>query len=84
VDDSTKSLDVLAEQINASHAACMATAGEAVRRAIAANQKAVDDYRAGKDASIKFLVGQVMRETRGRANAQVVQGLLERELQEND
>lgn len=57
---------------------------EAVRRAIAANQKAVDDYRAGKDASIKFLVGQVMRETRGRANAQVVQGLLERELQEND
>lgn len=56
---------------------------EAVRRAIAANQKAVDDYRAGKDASIKFLVGQVMRETRGRANAQVVQGLLERELQAN-
>lgn len=56
---------------------------EGVRRAIAANQKAVDDYRAGKDASIKFLVGQVMRETRGRANAQVVQGLLERELQEN-
>lgn len=57
---------------------------EAVRRAIAANQKAVDDYRAGKEASIKFLVGQVMRETRGRANAQVVQGLLERELQGND
>jgi aspartyl-tRNA(Asn)/glutamyl-tRNA(Gln) amidotransferase subunit B len=56
---------------------------EAVRRAIAANEKAVTDYRAGKDASIKFLVGQVMRETRGRANAQVVQGLLERELQEN-
>ncbi|MBE0611256.1 MAG: Asp-tRNA(Asn)/Glu-tRNA(Gln) amidotransferase subunit GatB [Dehalococcoidia bacterium] len=56
---------------------------EAVRRAIATNQKAVDDYRAGKDSSIKFLVGQVMRETRGRANAQVVQGLLERELKGN-
>jgi len=56
---------------------------EAVRRAIATNQKAADDYRAGKDASIKFLVGQVMRETRGRANAQVVQGLLERELKGN-
>jgi aspartyl-tRNA(Asn)/glutamyl-tRNA(Gln) amidotransferase subunit B len=56
---------------------------EAVRKAIAANQRAVDDYRSGKDASIKFLVGQVMRETRGRANAQVVQGLLERELKGN-
>jgi aspartyl-tRNA(Asn)/glutamyl-tRNA(Gln) amidotransferase subunit B len=56
---------------------------EAVRRAIATNQRAVDDYRAGKDASIKFLVGQVMRETRGRANAQVVQGMLERELKGN-
>jgi len=56
---------------------------EAVRRAIAANAKAVADYRAGKDSSIKFLVGQVMRETRGRANAQVAQGLIERELGEN-
>jgi aspartyl-tRNA(Asn)/glutamyl-tRNA(Gln) amidotransferase subunit B len=56
---------------------------EAVRMAIATHQKAVDDYRAGKDSSIKFLVGQVMRETRGRANAQVVQGLLERELKGN-
>lgn len=56
---------------------------EAVRRAIAANAKAVSDYRAGKDSSIKFLVGQVMRETRGRANAQVAQGLIERELGEN-
>ena len=56
---------------------------DAVRRTIQANEKAVADYRAGKEASIKFLVGQVMRETRGRANAQVVQGLLERELEEN-
>ncbi len=56
---------------------------EAVRRVIDANEKAVADYRAGKEASIKFLVGQVMRETRGRANAQVAQGLLERELGKN-
>ena len=30
-----------------------------------ANPKAVEDYRGGKDSAIKFLVGQVMRETRG-------------------
>jgi len=51
-----------------------------VQRAIAANPKAVADFHAGKETAIKFLIGQVMRETRGRANAQVVQELLEREL----
>jgi len=55
----------------------------AVRAAIAANPKAVADFHAGKEASVKFLIGQVMRETRGRANAGVVQALLERELAGN-
>ena len=32
---------------------------------LVANPKAVEDYRGGKDSAIKFLVGQVMRETRG-------------------
>ncbi len=47
-----------------------------VAKAIEANPKAVADYRAGKEASLQFLFGQVMRETRGRANPQVVRGLL--------
>ncbi len=58
--------------------------GSAVKRIIAANEKAVADYHAGKDSAIKFLVGQVMRESRGRANAQVVAEILERELKVND
>ncbi len=52
----------------------------AVRAAIAANPKAVADFHAGKESAIKFLVGQVMRETKGRANAGVVSSLLEGEL----
>jgi aspartyl-tRNA(Asn)/glutamyl-tRNA(Gln) amidotransferase subunit B len=52
-----------------------------VRQVIAANEKAIADYRAGKEAAVKFLIGQVMRETRGRANPQVVQDLLAKELQ---
>ncbi len=51
-----------------------------VRKVIASNEKAVADYRAGKESSIKFLVGQVMKETGGRANFQVVQALLATEL----
>jgi aspartyl-tRNA(Asn)/glutamyl-tRNA(Gln) amidotransferase subunit B len=53
---------------------------EVVRKVIAANERAVADYRAGKEAAIKFLIGQVMRETRGRANPQGVQAILDREL----
>jgi aspartyl-tRNA(Asn)/glutamyl-tRNA(Gln) amidotransferase subunit B len=52
----------------------------AVKTVIAANPKPVADYRAGKAEAIKFLVGQVMRETRGRANASQVQELLQSEL----
>ncbi|MGI8925029.1 MAG: Asp-tRNA(Asn)/Glu-tRNA(Gln) amidotransferase subunit GatB [Tepidiformaceae bacterium] len=53
---------------------------EAVRAAIAANERAVADYRAGKEAAVKFLTGRVMRKTRGRANPQAVHELLVEEL----
>ena len=43
---------------------------EFVSGVIAENSKAVDDYRNGKETAVKFLVGQVMRVTRGQANPQ--------------
>jgi aspartyl-tRNA(Asn)/glutamyl-tRNA(Gln) amidotransferase subunit B len=45
-----------------------------------ANQKAIADYRAGKEAALKFLVGAVMKETRGKANPGLVNELLRRKL----
>jgi len=52
------------------------TSGEevagAVEKVIAENPKPVQDYKNGKEEAIKFLVGQVMRETRGRAGPDVV------------
>ncbi len=39
-----------------------------VDRVLAANPKPVAEYKAGKQEAIKYLVGQAMRETRGRAN----------------
>ncbi len=50
--------------------------------AIANNPKVVEDYRRGKTQSIKFLVGQVMRASKGQANAQMVEKLLQEELAE--
>lgn len=44
------------------------------------NQKSIDDYKAGKDRAIGFLVGQVMKATKGKANPQVVNRLLKEEI----
>ncbi len=49
---------------------------------INSNGKAVSDYKAGKTQSLKFLVGQVMKATRGRANPNLVNELLQRKLEE--
>ena len=48
----------------------------AVAKVIADNQKAVEDFKAGKEVSLKLLIGMVMKETKGKANPQVVEGLL--------
>lgn len=53
---------------------------EMARRAIADNPKVVEEYRNGKTTAIKFLIGQVMKASRGQANPQAVQQALEREL----
>jgi aspartyl-tRNA(Asn)/glutamyl-tRNA(Gln) amidotransferase subunit B len=44
------------------------------------NSKAVSDYKAGKTQSLKFLVGQVMKATRGRADPNVVIELIKQKL----
>ncbi len=49
---------------------------------IEANPQAVADFRAGKEQALKFLVGQVMRTTRGRANPKLVSELLKKKLEE--
>ncbi|MSQ31182.1 MAG: Asp-tRNA(Asn)/Glu-tRNA(Gln) amidotransferase subunit GatB [Dehalococcoidia bacterium] len=53
---------------------------EVAQRAIAANPKAVEDYRGGKQSAIGFLVGQVMREMKGRADANTAAETLRRHL----
>jgi aspartyl-tRNA(Asn)/glutamyl-tRNA(Gln) amidotransferase subunit B len=55
---------------------------EAIIRVIAANAQAVADFKAGKTPALKFLVGQVMKATRGRANPAVVNEVLKRRLEE--
>jgi aspartyl-tRNA(Asn)/glutamyl-tRNA(Gln) amidotransferase subunit B len=54
---------------------------EIVRRAIAANPKAVADYKKGKVKAADAIKGAVMRETKGMAKTETVQQILMRELQ---
>jgi len=49
---------------------------EAVRQVVAANPQGVADYKAGKKQAMGFLVGQVMKATKGTANPAVVNRLL--------
>jgi len=53
---------------------------EIVRQVIADNAKIVAEYRGGKTGAINALLGQVMKQTHGRANAGDVRSLLQTEL----
>ena len=53
-----------------------ATVEQAVVEAIEENPDAVDDYHAGEEGAINFLVGQVMQKTNGQADPGTVNGLL--------
>ena len=49
---------------------------EVCRRVLDANPQSAADYRGGKEKALGFLVGQVMRELKGKANPQTVNNLL--------
>lgn len=49
-----------------------------VREVINHNQEAVRDYQEGKERAFGFLVGQVMKETKGKANPKLVNELLKK------
>ncbi len=48
---------------------------------LGANAKSVEDFRAGKQNAFQFLIGQIMKETKGKANPQVVSEILRKRLE---
>jgi aspartyl-tRNA(Asn)/glutamyl-tRNA(Gln) amidotransferase subunit B len=53
---------------------------DVITQVIQENPQAVADFKAGKETAIKFLVGQVMKATTGRANPKLVNELLKKKL----
>ena len=47
-----------------------------IQQVLSENQEAVEDYRSGKEVALKYLVGQVMRHSRGQANPKQASDLL--------
>ena len=55
--------------------------GEIIDKVLSENQNSIDDYKRGKVQAIGFLVGQVMKETKGQANPGLVNKLLKQKLE---
>ena len=55
---------------------------EVVRQIVDTNPQAVADFKAGKEQAAKFLVGQAMKATKGRANPKLVNEILRRKLED--
>ncbi|MDO5393359.1 MAG: Asp-tRNA(Asn)/Glu-tRNA(Gln) amidotransferase subunit GatB [Mycoplasmatota bacterium] len=53
---------------------------EIIKKIIEANEESVADYKAGHDRAIKYLMGQVMKETKGSANPKIAMEILQKEL----
>ncbi|HLR08929.1 MAG TPA: Asp-tRNA(Asn)/Glu-tRNA(Gln) amidotransferase subunit GatB [Bacillota bacterium] len=53
---------------------------EIITKVLDENEQSVTDYKNGKDRALGFLVGQVMKATRGQANPQMVNQILRQEI----
>ncbi len=53
---------------------------KAVDAVLEANAQSVEDYKAGKENALKFLMGQVMKQSGGKANPQMVMEMLKQKL----
>ena len=53
---------------------------EVVDKIMSANPSSIADYKAGKDRALGFLVGQCMKEMKGKGNPQILNKLILEEL----
>ncbi|OGZ03050.1 MAG: glutaminyl-tRNA synthase (glutamine-hydrolyzing) subunit B [Candidatus Liptonbacteria bacterium RIFOXYB1_FULL_36_10] len=56
---------------------------DVVLRVTGGNPNVVEDYKVGKEAGLKFLIGQAMKETRGKGNPEVLKKMFEKEIKKS-
>ena len=77
---SGKRANVVAEEQGLTQINDLTFLGAAVEQIIQGNPRAVQDFLGGKEGAIRFLIGQVMKETRGRANPATISEILREHL----
>ena len=77
-----RSVEEVADELGLRQVSDESAVGDAVREVLEQHAAAVADYRAGNPKTFGFLVGQVMRVTKGQANPQVANRILRRLLDE--
>jgi aspartyl-tRNA(Asn)/glutamyl-tRNA(Gln) amidotransferase subunit B len=68
------------EEKNLGQMSDVSTLEAIVETLLVANQKSVEDYKNGKQSAFQFLIGQVMKETKGKANPQIVGEVLKKKI----
>ncbi|SME93402.1 Asp-tRNA(Asn)/Glu-tRNA(Gln) amidotransferase subunit GatB [Pseudogulbenkiania subflava] len=78
--DSELSADAIIERDGLKQVSDVGAIEKMVDEAIAANPKAVEEFRAGKEKALNALAGQVMKASKGKANPAQVQEILKQKL----
>jgi aspartyl-tRNA(Asn)/glutamyl-tRNA(Gln) amidotransferase subunit B len=68
------------ERLNLAQVSDISELEKAVDNALTGNKKSVADYKSGKQNAFQFLIGQIMKETKGKANPKVVADILKQRL----
>ena len=77
---SGKNPDVIVEEKGLKQVTDHGEIDSMISKVLENNLKSVEDYKNGKEQALKFLVGQVMKESRGKANPQLVNEILLKKL----
>ena len=77
---SSLSIEEIIKKVGISNITDTLALEEIVLNVISNNPDSVSDYKAGKDRAIKYLMGQIMKETKGSANPKLVNEILTSEL----
>ncbi|SCK10956.1 Asp-tRNA(Asn)/Glu-tRNA(Gln) amidotransferase subunit GatB [Vogesella sp. LIG4] len=78
--DSDLTADAVIERDGLKQVSDVGAIEKMVEEAIAANPKAVEEFRAGKEKALNALAGQVMKASKGKANPAQVQEILKQKL----
>lgn len=80
MDSLPESIEAFAEEQGYTQVSDEAAIAEIVQTVLADNAKAAEDVKNGEMKAIGFLVGQVMKQSKGKANPQLAQSLIKEQL----